>query len=143
MSIKVPMKPLSALCAAAAGFGVATSAPVSFAQVGVCQELDLPGDTVFGAGAAGLSRHLAQLSAAMTGLPEAERISVFYSDAKGACVDLDSWLGSDPGIATYKYWDDSGNQATCSLEPNELRLGPPGRSNGCSGRSVRGRGPRQ
>lgn len=105
------------LSAAAAGLVTFAFAPAIFAQVGVCEALDLPGKKLFGAGGSAVTPTLAAIAKNLAGLDEDERVNIFYADGKAACGGLAYWMGADTTVATYKYWDETGQQFTCTDSP--------------------------
>src|SRR6187399_3491089 len=94
------------LVAATVGLTTFVLAPAVFAQVGVCEALDLPGEKLFGAGGSAVTPTLALVAEGLANLPEEERINIFYADGKAACGGLAYWQGTDTTVATYKYWDE-------------------------------------
>lgn len=116
--MKLMLNNSQVLTAAAAGLATLAFAPTIFAQVGVCEALDLPGRKLFGAGGSAVTPTLTAIATQLASLPEDERVNIFYADGKAACGGLAYWLGTDTTVATYKYWDENGVQATCTDSPD-------------------------
>jgi hypothetical protein len=115
--MKLILKNSHVLSAAAAGLATFVLAPVALAQAGACEALDLPGEKLFGAGGSAVTPTLALIAEGLAGLPEEERINIFWADGKAACGGLAYWQGTDTTPAVYKYWDENGTQATCTDSP--------------------------
>jgi len=120
--MKLILKNSHALTAVAAGLATFVLAPTVFAQVGVCEALDLPGVKLFGAGGSAVTPTLAQIAEGLANLPEEERINIFYADGKAACGGLAYWQGTDTTVATYKYWNEAGAVLQCTDSPSLVKF---------------------
>jgi len=75
---------------------------------------------IYGAGGSAVTPTLKNVATALAGLPEAERITIFYSDP-GACAGYGYWR--DPQATnerTFKYWNAAGTESTCEAPETEI-----------------------
>ncbi len=79
---------------------------------------------IYGAGGSAVTATLGAVATALAGLPEGERITIFYWDP-GACTGYHAFVDVDQGppLATapayFKFWDAAGNLTQCEPDGSE------------------------
>jgi len=107
-------RPGSAAVATLVGLAAVTLSSV--ASAAPCPT-NLP-NPIYGAGGSAVTATLGAVATALAGLPENERVTLFYWDP-GACKGYEAFVEKDTGsgLATapayFKYWDAAGNLTQC------------------------------
>ena len=90
-------------------------------EVELALELD-SGRVIYGAGSASIAPLLASLATLLLERPKEERVTLFYADAWPQCEAYALWREPTDVLTTFKYWDDSGVQATCTAPFNRTEF---------------------